>query len=540
MWHDAVLVAGKDLRIEARSRVALWQVVPFAFLVLVLLAFAIGPDQAALRHAAPGIFWVALLFSTVLAIQRSVAVESGEGTRDGLRLSGIDPAGIFLGKAAAVGLQLLALQLVLWAGVTFLFDVRVHVVWLAVTASLLATVGLACAGVLYGALSAGLRVRDTLLPLLVLPVLAPVLLAGSKVWEAALSGNVASGTQWLKILVPLRGHLPRRGHRPLRPTAGGGVSTPTLRVSRPRWLDVVGVLGVVALGFTVWLGLWITPPDVVQGNLARLLYIHPPLATVALYWVGIVAAGGSLLYLWPRTRSFFWDRLAASAVEVGAVFSALTLVTGSLWGRPAWGTWWTWDARLTSTALLLLLEIGYLALRRVPADPAVRARRCAVAALLIAVDIPLVHFSVDWWNTLHQGGTFIDPGFKIHASPSMSWTFLLGFVAFSLVFVWLLGVRYQVEVLQDAVGDQELEVSLAERWDEDTELRRRRPRRTGAEPGRRCAVSYVDAGYAVTLVTLLVYAAGLVLRRRRWERALRVSEAPATESHGAPARGERS
>ena len=134
MWHDAVLVAGKDLRIEARSRVALWQVVPFAVLVLVLLAFAIGPDQAALRHAAPGIFWVALLFSTVLAIQRSVAVESGEGTRDGLRLSGIDPAGIFLGKAAAVGLQLLALQVVLWAGVTFLFDVHVHVVWLAVVA----------------------------------------------------------------------------------------------------------------------------------------------------------------------------------------------------------------------------------------------------------------------------------------------------------------------------------------------------------------------------------------------------------------------
>ena len=228
-------------------------------------------------------------------------------------------------------------------------------------------------------------------------------------------------------------------------------STP--RPQRPRWLNVVGVLGVVGLGFTVWLGLWVTPPDRFQGNLARLLYIHPAIATVALYWVGIVAAGGSLLYLWPRTRSLFWDRLAASAVEVGAVFAALTLVTGSLWGRPVWGVWWTWDARLTSTALLLLLEIGYLALRRVPADTAVRAKRCAVAALLVAIDIPIVHFSVQWWNTLHQGGTF-----------------LLGFIAFSLVFVWLLGVRYQIEVLQDAVGDEELEVSLAERWDEDAEL----------------------------------------------------------------------
>jgi heme exporter protein B len=202
MWRDAVLVAGKDLRIEARSRVGLWQVVPFAVLVLILVAFAIGPDSASLRHAAPGIFWIAVLFSTVLTIQRSVAIESGEGTRDGLRLSGIDPAGIFLGKAAAVGLQLLVLQIILWLGVTFLFNVRVHVVWLAIVTSLLATVGLACAGVLYGALSAGLRVRDTLLPLLVLPVLAPVLLAGSKAWQAALDGNASSGTEWLRILIP--------------------------------------------------------------------------------------------------------------------------------------------------------------------------------------------------------------------------------------------------------------------------------------------------------------------------------------------------
>jgi heme exporter protein C len=232
----------------------------------------------------------------------------------------------------------------------------------------------------------------------------------------------------------------------------------------------VGVLGVVALGFTVWLGLWITPPDVVQGNLARLLYIHPPLATVALYWAGGVAAAGSLLYLWPRTRSYFWDRLAAAAVEVGAIFAALTLVTGALWGRPVWGAWWTWDARLTSTALLLLLELGYLALRRVPTDPAVRARRSAVAAFLVAVDVPIVHFSVQWWNTLHQTGSFLDPGFKLHVHGSMAWTFLLGFIAFSLIFVWMLAVRYRIEVVQDHVGDQELEVSLAERWSEGSAL----------------------------------------------------------------------
>jgi heme exporter protein B len=202
MWRDAVLVAGKDLRIEARSRVALWQVLPFALLVLVLAAFALGPGPATLRAAAPGLFWLAVLFSTVLATQRSMAIESGEGTRDGLRLSGIDPAGIFLGKAAALAVQLAVLQVVLWAGITFLFGVRLHVVWLAVVASLLATVGLASAGVIYGALSAGLRVRETLLPILALPVLAPVLLAGSRAWSAALTGSVSSGVSWLRVLGP--------------------------------------------------------------------------------------------------------------------------------------------------------------------------------------------------------------------------------------------------------------------------------------------------------------------------------------------------
>ena len=194
-----------------------------------------------------------------------------------------------------------------------------------------------------------------------------------------------------------------------------------------------------------------------------------------------------------------------------------------------WGVWWTWDARLTSTALLLILEIGYLALRRVPADLAVRARRCAVAALLIAVDIPIVHFSVDWWNTLHQGGTILDPGFQLHVHGSMSWAMLLSFIAFSLVFVWLLAMRYRIEVLEDAVGDQELEVSLAERWSEDDSIAGvDRPTPAG---GR--GVSYVDAGYAVAIGGAFLYAISLAFRRRRWERALRASEPPLEPDDGA-------
>jgi heme exporter protein B len=202
MWRDALLVAGKDLRIELRSRVALWQVLPVAVLSLVLYAFALGPARATLATAAPGLFWLAVLFSTVLATQRSFAIESGEGTRDGLRASGIDPAGVFLGKAAAVAAELAVLEVVLWAAMTLLFGVHLHTAWLAVVASLLATIGLATAGTLYGALSAGLRVRETLLPLLVLPVLAPVLLAASRAWSGALTGSVSAGVGWLRILGP--------------------------------------------------------------------------------------------------------------------------------------------------------------------------------------------------------------------------------------------------------------------------------------------------------------------------------------------------
>ena len=202
MWRDAALVAGKDLRIEGRSRVGLSQVAPFGIVALALFAFALGPDRQIMAKGAPGRFWVAVLFCTVLAVQRSVSVESADGARDGLRLSGIDPAGLFLGKSIAVAAQLVVLEAVLAVGVVLLYGARIEVPWLIVVSCLLGTVGLAATGTLYGALSAGIRVRETLLPLLLLPIVAPVLLAGTKIWQAAMSGGTPSdGTQWLRLLV---------------------------------------------------------------------------------------------------------------------------------------------------------------------------------------------------------------------------------------------------------------------------------------------------------------------------------------------------
>lgn len=201
MWRDALLVAGKDLRIEARTRVALNQVAPFAVLVLLLFAFALDAETSVLRRATPGLFWVAVLLSTLLAVQRAFALEAVDGVRDALRLSGLDPAGIFLGKVGAVAVELLALELLLALGVVVLYDATLGPPLLLVGTCAAATLGLSAVGCLYGVLSAGQRVAETILPLLLLPALAPLLLSATQAFAAGLDGPASDGLRWLGLLV---------------------------------------------------------------------------------------------------------------------------------------------------------------------------------------------------------------------------------------------------------------------------------------------------------------------------------------------------
>lgn len=203
MFRDAMLVAGKDLRIELRSRVAMNQVAPFSVLILVLFAFALDPQQSALQAATPGLFWVAVLLSMLLAVQRTYAVELGAGLRDQLRLSGLDPAGVFLGKLLGILAELLVLELLLLIGVAVLYSAHLHHLELVASASVMATVGLAAAGALYGALVAGVRGRETLLPLLLLPVVSPVLVAATSAFQASFGGTditLAQGWRWVGLL----------------------------------------------------------------------------------------------------------------------------------------------------------------------------------------------------------------------------------------------------------------------------------------------------------------------------------------------------
>jgi len=229
---------------------------------------------------------------------------------------------------------------------------------------------------------------------------------------------------------------------------------------KPLSQRLLGPVTLLCLALTFWLGLWVTPPDRIQGNLVRLLYVHPAVAWVALYVSFGTATIASILYLWKRTRSFTMDRIAHCAMEVSVVFIVLTLITGSIWGRPTWGVWWAWDARLTSTAILGVLAVGYLALRRANDDSTLRARRSAVFAILSAINVPIIHFSVQWWKTLHQGATVFTSNRQLLVHGSMAWTLLLSFVGFTLLFFWLLRARYRLEVLRESTQQMMLDEAL--------------------------------------------------------------------------------
>tara|TARA_R110002051_G_scaffold108532_1_gene181237 strand:+ start:2137 stop:2883 length:747 start_codon:yes stop_codon:yes gene_type:complete len=213
------------------------------------------------------------------------------------------------------------------------------------------------------------------------------------------------------------------------------------RVIPPVAVIVVGVGLVSAL---------LAPPDRLQGNLQKLMYVHVPTAWLA-YAAFLLTLIGSIGWLVSRAQRY--DRLAAAAAEVGVFFTALTLVLGSIWGKPVWGVWWTWDARLVTTALLFFVYVGYLALRRAIPERTDRARRSAVFGILAFAMVPLVHFSVLWWRTLHQPPTVLRPG-----DPTIDHTMLLvlgiNLLGFSLIGLWLLMQRIDLTAEQERLDDE--------------------------------------------------------------------------------------
>jgi heme exporter protein C len=207
----------------------------------------------------------------------------------------------------------------------------------------------------------------------------------------------------------------------------------------------LGVAAAASLAVSASLSLFVTPPDAVQGDVQRLMYVHVPAAWLA-YLSFLVVFVASIAYL--RTSRVRWDRIAAASAEIGVLFTGLAIALGALWGKPVWGTWWTWDPRLTTTTVLLLIYVGYLSVRKAVDNPARRARWAAVIGIVGFVDVPIVHLSVVWWRSLHQGPTVLRLGGP-EIEGVMLAALLVGVAAFTVTYAYLMTLRLRVGRLEE-------------------------------------------------------------------------------------------
>ncbi len=208
---------------------------------------------------------------------------------------------------------------------------------------------------------------------------------------------------------------------------------------------VLGAAAVLLLALGAYIGLIASPPDAFQGQYVRIMYAHVPNAWVA-YVAFAITFGASTLYLWKRVPAY--DHVAHSAAELGVLFTGLALATGSIWGRPVWGTWWTWDARLVTTAVLFLIYTGVLLVRGLTDDPQRGARVAAVLAIIGFLDVPVIHYSVVWFRTLHQPASITRGDIKM--APPMLAALMISLLAFTVLFAYLLSLRVQLARLEAA------------------------------------------------------------------------------------------
>ncbi len=234
-------------------------------------------------------------------------------------------------------------------------------------------------------------------------------------------------------------------------TRGAGTGTTATRV--------LGIAMLITMGWLVAFGLGFSPADRDQEDAVRILYVHVPTAWVA-YLAFVVTAVTSAMYLFGKKHSLGFDRFAGASAEIGVVFMALTLVSGMLWGKLTWGVYWQWDARLTTTALLFVSYIGYLAVRGLGGSHQQRAKRSAVVGLLVVLEIPLVHFSVKMWRSLHQDASVLDSDGDVSMDGLMLFSLFVGVFAFTLWYVWILLHRTRVMAMEDMLDDQGLDRAL--------------------------------------------------------------------------------
>ncbi|MBI2773126.1 MAG: cytochrome c biogenesis protein CcsA [Chloroflexi bacterium] len=197
---------------------------------------------------------------------------------------------------------------------------------------------------------------------------------------------------------------------------------------------------VAALVATAMALVW-APTDAVQGDVQRVMYVHVPSAWLA-YLAFLVVFVASVGWLWSKRPVF--DAIAVASAEIGVLFTGLTLIAGSIWAKPTWGVWWTWEPRLLTTAVMFVMYVGYLLLRSLSLDLERRATRSAVAGIVAVVNVPIVHLSVTWMNALHQLPSVLRPGGPA-LDDRMLATLIVGVVAFTILYAWMLAARVDLE-----------------------------------------------------------------------------------------------
>jgi|SRR2546426_1511749 len=225
------------------------------------------------------------------------------------------------------------------------------------------------------------------------------------------------------------------------------------RVLQPRlngvpWARVRGLLGILALAsafVATWMALVWAPADAVQGEVYRIMFVHVPSAWLA-YLAFVVVFLASVGWLWSKRPIF--DAIAVSSAEIGVLFTGLALVAGSIWAKPTWGVWWTWEPRLITTAVMFVMYVGYLLLRGLSTDFERRATRAAILGVVLVIDVPIVHLSVLWANSLHQLPTVLRAAGSPALDASMLLTLMVSVSAFTLIYAYFMTERVAIEMVR--------------------------------------------------------------------------------------------
>ena len=217
------------------------------------------------------------------------------------------------------------------------------------------------------------------------------------------------------------------------------------------WAMITGVAAVIVLLIATYMAFLYAPTDAIQGNAQRIFYVHVPTAWLAYLAYGVLLVG-SVGFLWKKTAN--WDRLARSAAELGFMFTSMVLITGAIWGRPIWGTWWQWEARLTTTLILWFIYLGYFMVRSFAGEPQRAAKFASVLAIIGAIDIPIIHMSVRWWRTLHPEPIVVNTTGP-NLPDSMLVTLMVAFLGFTILFAHLMIQKVQIETARDRLAERE-------------------------------------------------------------------------------------